>query len=166
MNLVDKLNVFKFSEGADLSAWQVINDVVMGGLSEGHLMTNDKGHGVYYGTVSLDNNGGFSCLKYRFHPIRVGLYTRAVIRLKGDGKRYQFRLKSSTSEQHSYISYFQTAGDWQEIQIDLKSMYPSFRGHRLDRPNFDGNLLQEVAFLIANKRAEPFHLEIDYIQLR
>lgn len=166
MSLTGILEVFKFSKETDLSHWQVINDGVMGGLSEGHLIVNNKGNGVYYGSVSLDNNGGFSSVRYRLDPIRVKHFSRAVIRVKGDGKRYQFRVKSSTNERHSYISYFHTNGEWQEIQIDLNSMYPSFRGQRLDRPNYPGNVLEEIAFLIGNKKAEAFQLEIDYIQLR
>jgi hypothetical protein len=44
-------------------------------------------------------------------------------------------------------------------------MYPRFRGYRLDIPNYQGESLTEIAFLIGNKVRETFQLEIDYINL-
>jgi hypothetical protein len=44
-------------------------------------------------------------------------------------------------------------------------MYPSFRGRILDMPNYDKANLEEIAFLIGNKKAEKFELKIDFIKL-
>jgi hypothetical protein len=44
-------------------------------------------------------------------------------------------------------------------------MYPSFRGQKLELPNYPGQSMEEIAFLIANKTAETFALEIDRIEL-
>ena len=88
-----------------------------------------------------------------------------MIRLKGDGKRYQFRTKSNRYERHAYIYYFETTGNWQTIEIPLLKMYPTFRGRRLDIPNYPAEQLEQIAFLIANKKAESFELKIDWIGL-
>ena len=45
-------------------------------------------------------------------------------------------------------------------------MYPVFRGRGLNQPNFSGKYLQEIGFLIGNKRAEKFNLIIDKIELK
>ena len=45
-------------------------------------------------------------------------------------------------------------------------MYPSFRGRKLDEPNFFHKSIEEVTFLIANKKNEEFILLIDKIELR
>ena len=45
-------------------------------------------------------------------------------------------------------------------------MYPWFRGIKLDKPNFNAEYIEEIAFLIANKKAEHFQLLIDNIKLR
>ena len=44
-------------------------------------------------------------------------------------------------------------------------MYASFRGYRLDIPNFKGQQMEEIAFLIGNKKEESFKLLIDSIIL-
>ena len=55
---------------------------------------------------------------------------------------------------------------WQEIEIALSDLYPSFRGYKMNMPNFPGETMEELAFLIANKKAEDFRLEIDKIELQ
>jgi NADH dehydrogenase [ubiquinone] 1 alpha subcomplex assembly factor 1 len=44
-------------------------------------------------------------------------------------------------------------------------MVPSFRGRKLDMPNYPAKVLEEVVILISNKKAERFSLEIDKITL-
>jgi len=96
---------------------------------------------------------------------KVGNNTIVRITLKGDGKAYQFRIKSSPYDRHSYISEFQTTGDWQEVVIPLSAMYPAFRGRKLEIPNFNSDQISELAFLIGNKEPENFQLEISKIEL-
>jgi NADH dehydrogenase [ubiquinone] 1 alpha subcomplex assembly factor 1 len=158
--------IFDFNNEKGVDNWRVVDDVVMGGRSNGNFTINESGHGVFSGYVSLENNGGFSSVRYRFDQKKVADYSTAVIRLKGDGKRYQFRLKTDSYDQHSYISYFETSGDWETIEIPLQDMYPSFRGRRLRMANYPVEYLQEVTFLIANKIPEEFRLELDYIHFK
>lgn len=157
--------LFDFEKGSDLANWNIVDDVVMGGRSDGGLRINDEGHAVFQGKVSLENNGGFSSLRYNFRQKKVAAYSNVVIRLKGDGKRYQFRVKSNRYDRHSYIYYFETTGDWQTIKVPLSEMYPTFRGRQLNMPNYPGKEMEEIAFLIGNKKAEAFSLEIDRIGL-
>jgi hypothetical protein len=75
----------------------------------------------------LDNNGGFSSVRYRFLKKQINLFHSIMIFYKGDGKSYQLRVKSD-DQYYSYINPFTTTGVWQEIEIPLKNFYPSFRG--------------------------------------
>lgn len=120
---------------------------------------------MYQGYVSLENNGGFSSLRCRFQPFAMNEYGTVKVRLKGDSKRYQFRVKSSFYERHSYIGYFETSGEWETIDIPLADLYPAFRGRRLRMDNYPGEQLAEIAFLIGNKKEEDFRLELDWIRL-
>ena len=157
--------LFDFQPNSDLSNWYVVDDGVMGGRSQGGFRLDEDGHAVFSGKVSLENNGGFSSLRYSFREKEVSPYQKVVLRLKGDGKRYQFRVKSSRYDRASYIQYFTTNGEWQEIEVQLRDLYPSFRGRRLNRPNYPGEEMAEIAFLIGNKKAESFRLLIDKIEL-
>ena len=158
--------LFDFNHKSDLSQWQVVDDGVMGGRSQGQFELNADGNAVFFGTVSLENNGGFSSVRYQFNTKDLSAYNSVSIHLKGDGKRYQFRIKSLSSDRHSYIKYFITTGEWQTVSIPLSDLSPSFRGMALDMPSFDGQKTEEIAFLIANKQAENFKLEIDQISFK
>lgn len=146
--------------------WEIVNDVVMGGRSQSRFSHQNEGRAVFEGQVSLENNGGFAMVRSRFQPIAIEAYQRVLIDLRGDGKRYQFRVKSSFGERQAYVQYFETSGERQTVSIRLADLYPTFRGRRLEMPNFPARQLSEIAFLIGNKRAESFRLELYRIELQ
>jgi len=159
------LVIVDFSQNADLSSWYIVDDVVMGSQSEGHMTINENGNGSFYGQVSLANNGGFSSVRYRTGKLDVSGYSVCQLKIKGQGQQYQFRVKSDSQQRYSYLSHFETTGEWQTITIDLSEMYPSFRGRRLDLDNYAAVTLSEISILISNKVAEDFRLEIAKITL-
>jgi len=157
--------IVDFTVNSKLYSWAIVNDVVMGGKSTSTISINTEGNAVFKGEVSLENNGGFSSLRHRFDKLDVSKFKKIKIRLKGDGKKYQFRLKPSMFTQYSYVYNFQTNGDWQIIEINLTDFTPVFRGRKLDMPNFSGTELEEIGFLIGNKQQEKFELILDTIIL-
>lgn len=160
------LLIFDFNLKSDLTNWRIVNDAVMGGQSESKFYLNQDGNGTFEGNVSLENNGGFCSVKYIFESLFLKSATHFCIRLKGDGKQYQFRVKTYRTDSHSYVFPFQINTDWQNIEIPINELYPTFRGRKLDLPNYDGSNLQEIAFLIGNKKKEHFQLLIDYIKVK
>lgn len=164
--MVPKINVvYDFTKQSE-NEWRIVNDGVMGGLSQGYFETNKDGHGLFTGNVSLENNGGFTSLRHRNKYDGIESFKKVVLKVKGNGSRYQFRLKSNVYQSHSYIQYFDTNGKWQEVELNLKDFYPSWRGRKLDMANFNSDVIEEMTFLIANYKAEEFELEIDYIALK
>ena len=157
--------IFDFNNNSNLKRWNVVDDGVMGGLSKGKLVINDEGHALYSGFVTTDNNGGFSSVRHNFDSKDVSNYNYVVLKVKGDGKPYQFRIKENISQRFSFIQTFETTGEWELIKIPFKDFYPSFRGYKLNRPNFKGESIEEIAFLIGNNKKEDFKLIIDSIQL-
>nr|WP_299368777.1 CIA30 family protein [Winogradskyella sp.] len=162
---LQSMTIFQFNADSNIDNWRILDDVVMGGRSDGHFKINSDGHGEYTGNVSLENNGGFSSLRYDFETVNSSKYSKFKLRLKGDGKIYQFRVKDNRYNRYSYIYKFETTGDWQTVEIPFNAMYASFRGYRLDIPNFKGDQMEEIAFLIGNKKKESFKLLIDTIRL-
>lgn len=157
--------IFDFNDNTSLQNWKTLDDVVMGGRSQGVISLGPQGHGRFSGTVSLENNGGFSSVRYYPTGLEVDPTNQIKIRLRGDGKRYQFRIKHNKQATQSYVTYFETTGEWQEITITLNELYATFRGRRLDQPNFNHSTIQELGFLIGNEKAEEFELLIDKIEL-
>lgn len=158
--------LFNFSKATDLSKWMIVDDVVMGGRSNGQLYISNNGIGVFEGKVSTENYGGFSSIRLDCESMEVEGYTTAILKVKGDGKSYQFRSKSSIYDRHSYVRSFKTSGDWEMIEISLSDMEPRFRGRNLDMPNYPAKKLSEIALLIGNKKNESFKLEIESIVLK
>ena len=158
--------IFDFNTNSSINNWIIVDDVVMGGRSSGDFELNKEGNGVFSGSISLENNGGFSSVRYRFEKLILEKFKTIVLKIKGDGKNYQFRIKHKSSDYASYITSFSSSGEWQEIEIPIKSMYPSFRGRKLDESNFNHEFIEEITFLIANKQNEDFKLLIDKIELK
>ncbi len=163
MNL---LVIFNFAKEADLKNWYVVNDTVMGGESAAKMGIDVDGHGLFEGHVSLESNGGFSSIRYDAGKTKLAGYSKFVVVLKGDGKAFQFRVKTKSNDYYSYIFSFTTTGNWQAIEIPFNSMAPSFRGRSLDMANFPGDYLEEIGFLIGNKKEEDFKLLIDNVSVQ
>lgn len=155
--------IYDFDLKSDISQWKTTNDDVMGGISSSSITLNTYGHGVFSGTVSTKNNGGFAMIRLALSANLKSSNNTIKLRVKGDNKKYQLRLKSSNLQRYWYIQSFETKDDWQEIELSLDEFYPSFRGYRLNQPNFKSDVIKEIAFLIGNKKDETFKLEIDYI---
>ncbi|MFG6687934.1 CIA30 family protein [Mariniflexile sp. HNIBRBA6329] len=158
------MTIFNFKTTTNITNWKTINDVVMGGKSNSSFNLN--GFGVFSGKVSLENNGGFSMVQYNFDAKSVSTFSTVCIKVKGDGKTYQFRTKSNTDDKHSYVASFSAKKEWHTIEIPFNTMYPAFRGKLLKLPNYPGEQMAQIAFLIGNKKEESFKLEIESITLK
>jgi NADH dehydrogenase [ubiquinone] 1 alpha subcomplex assembly factor 1 len=167
---IDSTTIIDFNLSSEkqcsLNNWQIVGDNVMGGKSSGSFQINDQGNGVFQGEVSLENNGGFSLLRYHFQQIKARSEQKIVLKIKGDGKRYQFRVKARSSDAYSYVTHFSTSGKWETIELPLSTMQAKYRGQQVDIPNFDVGSLAEIGFLIGNKKAEKFNFEISAVYLK
>ena len=164
--IMSTILLFEFHPNSNLDSWQIVNDVVMGGKSASKLELNSDGNAVFSGTVSLDNNGGFCSVQHVLKPIALHDNSKFVLKIKGDGKKYQFRAKCNRSDYYSYVFEFETTKELQIVEIVFNQMQASFRGKKVALPNYDGNNLEEIAFLIGNKRAENFELLLDKIEVK
>ena len=147
------------------SSFKIVNDVVMGGVSEADLDLDKGKNLVFSGAVSTLNNGGFSSFRSQFGSIDVSDYEAINLKIKGDGNRYLFRLKTRLEDDHSYVHYFDTTNNWQTIQLPFKTLFPRYRGIKLKMPNYLGEELAEIGILIGNNRDEQFKLKVKEIWL-
>lgn len=160
------ITIYDFDKNFSASDWKIVDDVVMGGKSKGRFSIDNDGHGVFEGKISLENSGGFSSVRHPFKKVAVTENSTVLITLKGDSKDYQFRIKDKSTTPYSYITTFKTSDAWQTIEIKLSDLYPSFRGRKLDLPNFESDSFEEIVFLIGNKKQESFKLILDKIELK
>ena len=159
--------VYDFQNATNATAWQVVNDDVMGGVSTSSFcLTN--GVALFQGKVSLENNGGFASA--RSLPARHGLAgsDAFVVRVRGDGRRYKFTARTDPSfDSAIYQCVFTTKkGEWEEHRLPFKQFIPTFRGRVLSGvPPLDAAKVTSVGFLISDKQDGPFQLEVAWIKL-
>ena len=161
------LDLFDFRGQGDEEAWRSIDDVVMGGVSGSEFHVASQGIAVFAGAVSLQHGGGFASVRSR--PARVDLseYSGLEIRVRGDGKRYRLRLRTDPNlDGVAYqVSFEPQATVWQSIRFPFHRFRPTFRGRTIpDAPPLDTSNVMSFGWMIADKQAGPFRLEIDWLR--
>ncbi len=151
---------------ADPTTWRPINDGVMGGLSQSRLTATAAGTALFTGNVSLENNGGFASVRADLSCLDLSAYSGLLLRMRGDGHQYRLRLRCEHGfHDVAYQAGFEThAGEWQTIALPFSDFKPSFRGRAVpDAPPLDVGRIRQLGFLIADKQAGAFALELDWI---
>ena len=149
--------------------WVAVNDGVMGGRSSGGPTVAD-GKLEFSGKLSLANNGGFSSVRSVGHTFDLTGVTEVLLRVRGDGRRYQLRLATEARHRGVSISYGAgfdtTAGEWIEVHVPLASLEPTVRGASLQGPPLDPSQVREIGLLIADKQEGAFVLTVDWIAVQ
>ena len=147
--------------------WWIINDGVMGGLSKSELLLSDEGTAIFRGTVSLENYGGFASTRTAPRSFNLKGYKGLLIRIKGDGKKYQIRLHDdSRFDGITYQYSFKTiSGNWLVVRALFNDFIPVIRGRIVyNAPTVSAEKIQQIGFLIGDKQSGPFRIEIESIQ--
>lgn len=149
--------------------WVAVNDGVMGGRSQGGPELRD-GQLHFTGTLSLENNGGFSSVRSVGARYDFSGGKALVLRVKGDGRSYQLRLATGLRYRGIPISWggtFETtAGQWTEVSVPFDSLVPTVFGNVLRGPPIDLAQVRELGFLIGDKREGDFALAVEWVKLR
>ncbi|WP_340105952.1 CIA30 family protein [Rhodohalobacter sp. 8-1] len=166
MNIPDTRLITDFTNLA-AQKWMITNDGVMGGNSSSQFQINKDGNGVFIGTISLENNGGFASVK-NHEPINLSGFSFIRLSVKGDGNRYSFRLQTGSNGQVNPWSYehrFETKdNEWTEIDLPLNKFVPTYRGSTPDdAPPLDPSDIKRYGFLISDDQEGDFRLEIEQI---
>ena len=159
--------LFDFQAATNSPAWEVVNDDVMGGVSTSHFQILADGGAIFSGVVSLENNGGFASV--RSQPVRADLTgcDSFLLRVRGDGRRYKFSVRTEAGlDAPLYQCSFTTKqGEWDEHRLTFSGFVPTFRGRILTGvPPLNPAKVSSVGFLISDKQAGPFRLEIGWIK--
>lgn len=144
----------------------VVNDGVMGGLSQGRIEMTQNDSLLFKGNISLQNNGGFSSFRIGGKLWDLSAWKGVEILVKGDGRTYGLRATTDETFLRSSVSFtadFKTVKDeWVKLQIPFSKMKASWRGRKLDR-NFDPAQIKGLGIILADKTAGKFALEIKSI---
>jgi NADH dehydrogenase [ubiquinone] 1 alpha subcomplex assembly factor 1 len=157
--------VFDLADPARVAAFAPIDDVVMGGRSSSRVL-HQGGRLVFTGEVSLEQGGGFASIRSR--PERLGLdgCGGLLLRVRGDGHRYKVNLgHGDAHDGFTWQAPFETsAGAWRTVAIPFADFAPRFRGSpRPEAGPLDPARLGTVGFLVSDRQAGPFRLEVEWV---
>lgn len=111
-----------FTNEQEAQRWCSVDDVVMGGVSRSAFSVTPEGLGVFFGELSLENNGGFASVRRNVEDIDFSGMRAVLIRVKGDGRFYQLRLQTEmTNNSISYRAEFETKADKQPGRFRLET---------------------------------------------
>ena len=141
--------------------WKVVNDTVMGGRSSSRWTSNSSAF-IFEGNLSLENNGGFASIRCELKNNDLSNEDGIYLKVKGDGRKYQFRIQSKVSRWANYSNEFKTKKDLvQTFYLPFKDFKPSWRGRRLNNlPTLKGEDVVGIGFLLGDKIQGKFKLEI------
>jgi len=155
--------------GADaIKEWQTVNDGVMGGVSEGKMKITEKKTLEFYGTLSLENNGGFASVRTKAKKLGLDKGDTLVAKVRGDGREYALNLYlNKPLMAFSYRAAVQTKKDeWIEVKVPLDK----FEATSFGRPVKDAGAVKPeevnaLGFLLGDKKAGPFKMEVEWIKV-
>lgn len=151
-----------------VKGWRTVLDGVMGGLSTGRVSAQEGGILRFQGELSLENNGGFSQMQTSvpegFFEGRDGL----EIRVKGDGRRYQFDVRCSNVRlmAGSYQYEFDTkAGEWMTVEMPFEVFKLYNFGRKVgNAPELRPEKIESVGITLADKKAGEFVIDVDHVR--
>ena len=141
--------------------WNIVNDTVMGGRSSSRWSKNSSALS-FEGFLSLENNGGFASVRHDLNNTNLSSTDGIFIKVKGDGRKYQFRIRSQASRWANYSQEFKTKKDTvQSFFLPYKDFKPSWRGRSVRNvPTLTGKDVRGIGFLLGDKVQGKFKLDI------
>jgi NADH dehydrogenase [ubiquinone] 1 alpha subcomplex assembly factor 1 len=157
-----------FAGAGAVKEWQAVNDGVMGGVSEGKFQITDRKTLEFFGTLSLENNGGFASVRTKAKKLGLEKGDTVVARVRGDGREYSLNLYlNKPLMAFSYRATVQTKKDeWIEVKVPLDK----FEATSFGRPVKDAGAVKPeevnaLGFMVSDKKAGAFKLEVASIEV-
>ena len=165
--LIDGEVIMENFDTSNLLNWNIVNDTVMGGRSQATLKLVSDSYANFNGYLSLKNNGGFSSIR-AYYPPDLANVKSILIKIRGDGRKYNFRIRGNASRWASYTHSFDTIkGEWSEQELIIDDFYPVYRGYSVkDMPLLSEVIIKEIGIMISDKTEGPFNIEIDWIKAK
>lgn len=159
-----KIDFGKEKSGSD---WRIINDDVMGGMSQSEAVIKEDSM-LFSGFISLKNNGGFASVRTPEGKTDLSKFTKVKIRFKSAGR--DFALVYSPDLRYFNPKYKQVfhsnSADWETQEFNLLESKETVMG------KFTGNTISKeilknivrFGIILIDKKEGSFEIEIDYIE--
>jgi NADH dehydrogenase [ubiquinone] 1 alpha subcomplex assembly factor 1 len=160
--------LFDFAGPEAAQTWQAVNDGVMGGVSDGRFRITEEKTLEFFGTLSLENNGGFASVRTKPKDLGFKAGDTIVVRVKGDGREYVLNLYTKSRRMaFSYRAPLPTTKDeWTEVAIPLKDFVPTAFGRRVQGMGpIEPDQISGLGFMLADKKPGMFQMQVEWVKV-
>jgi monofunctional biosynthetic peptidoglycan transglycosylase len=160
--------LFDFTGPEAAQQWQAVNDGVMGGVSDGRFRITPESTLEFFGTLSLENNGGFASVRTKPADLDINAGDDLVIRVKGDGREYVLNLYTKSRRMaFSYRAPLPTVkNEWAEVAVPLEDFIPTSFGNRVQGMGpVEPDEITSIGFMLSDKKAGPFKMQVEWVKV-
>jgi len=160
--------VFEFAGPKAAQQWQAVNDGVMGGVSDGRFQITADKTLQFFGTLSLENNGGFASVRSKPADLAIQAGDTIVVRVKGDGREYVLNLYTTSRRMaFSYRAPLPTTqGEWTEVSVPLAEFIPTAFGRRVQGMGpVQPDRIVGIGFMLSDKKPGTFQLQVESVSV-
>lgn len=122
----------------------------------------------FFGTLSLENNGGFASVRTKARKLGLETGDVLVARVRGGGREYSLNLYlNKPLVAFSYRATVQTKTD---EGIEVKTPLDKFEATSFGRPVKDAGAVDPkevnaLGFMVSDKKAGAFKLEVGWVKV-
>ncbi len=144
--------------------WQIVNDGIMGGQSYGRISL--KENSLYFdGSVSLENNGGFTMVVSPFGEFDLSKYDSVELKYKSEFQYVTLYLETPRIY-NFFVRNMRPSEGWQTLNLGLEEFKLSLVGRQTNRilNSTYKKDIERIGFLTNRKASGAFSFEVDYIK--
>ena len=152
-----------------LSLFVAVDDRVMGGVSQSHVVASPVGHPVFRGEL-VARGGGFCSTRWFIPPLSLHGASMLHLEAVGDGRIYRFTARTAADDKYYQTTFKTRAGEKVSHAIEITAMEARWRGRALPgAPTLRGEEIVSLGIMVdkgpyadstLEEQCGPFSLEI------
>ncbi len=157
------MTLFDFNTARE-AFWQVVNDGVMGGRSQGYV-TVEEGVLRFTGTL-VTRGGGFTSVRTNRAADLEG-YDGLELRVRGGGRTFEVEVDDDTWRRGRSVSRrapFETTAEWTWVRVPFSAFRTTIFGRPVSASPLDLANVKRIGLYILDGKDGPFRLEVDAIR--
>jgi monofunctional biosynthetic peptidoglycan transglycosylase len=160
--------IVDFASPEAAQKWQAVNDGVMGGVSDGRFRITEEQTLEFFGTLSLENNGGFASVRTKPTDLDIQAGDTLVARVKGDGREYVLNIYTKSRRMaFSYRAPLPTTKDeWTQVRVPLADFIPTAFGRRVQGMGpVEPDQINGLGFMLSDKKPGKFQMQVEWVKV-
>ncbi len=151
-------------DGTDPAPWNVENDGVMGGRSQGFVEVT-RGMLTFTGDV-VTEGGGFTSVRAA-REVDLSAYDGIALRVRGGGRTFELDVDDGTRSRGREVNRrgpIPTSDAWQVVRVPFDALEASAHGESVNVDPLDRSAVESIGIYIIDGKDGPFRLEVDWIR--